>query len=99
MSEQEKPIVGITMGDAAGVGPEIIAMALAQDEVRAKARAVVIGDASVMADAVRVVGADLPVESISSFDPDALDDRSIWVLDLKNRPFDSLTRGKLDAAN
>ena len=29
----ERPIVGITMGDAAGVGPEIIAAALAGTEV------------------------------------------------------------------
>ena len=27
------PILAITMGDAAGVGPEIIALALAQEEV------------------------------------------------------------------
>jgi len=99
MSEQELPIVGITMGDAAGVGPEIIAMALARDEVRAKTRAVVIGDASVMADAARIVGTDLPVEAIGSVDPARLDDRAIWVLDLANRPLASLTRGKIDPAN
>src|SRR4051794_25360145 len=99
MSEQELPIVGITMGDAAGVGPEIIAMALARDEVRAKTRAVVIGDASVMADAARIVGTDLPVEAIGSVDPGRLDNRAIWVLDLANRPLASLTRGKIDPAN
>src|SRR5215216_2429372 len=99
MSVQDLPIVGITMGDAAGVGAEIIAMALAREEVRAKTRAVVIGDASVMQDAVRIVGADLPVEAISEIDPQALDDRSIWVLDLANRPLASLTRGQVDPAN
>src|SRR5581483_4400048 len=99
MNNQELPIVGITMGDAAGVGAEVIAMALAKDDLRARARAVVIGDASVIADAVRIVGADMPVESISTIDPTALDDRSIWVLDLKNRPLDTLTRGKVDPAN
>ena len=30
MTDQDLPIVGITMGDAAGVGPEIIAMAREQ---------------------------------------------------------------------
>jgi 4-hydroxythreonine-4-phosphate dehydrogenase len=99
MSEQDLPVVGITMGDASGVGPEIIVMALAREDVRARTRAVVIGDASVMEDAVRIVGADLPVEAISDIEPDALDDRSIWVLDLKNRPLDSLIRGQIDPAN
>jgi 4-hydroxythreonine-4-phosphate dehydrogenase len=99
MSVQDLPIVGITMGDAAGVGAEIIAMALTHDEVRAKTRAVVIGDASVVEDAARIVGADLPVEAISTIDPNALDDGSIWVLDLANRPLASLTRGTVHPAN
>jgi 4-hydroxythreonine-4-phosphate dehydrogenase len=99
MSKQELPIVGITMGDAAGVGPEVIAMALTKDDLRARVRVVVIGDASVMADAARIVGADLPVEAISAIDPDALDGEAIWVLDLQNRPLSSLTRGTLDPLN
>src|SRR5262249_792828 len=44
-----RPLLGITMGDPAGVGPEITAKALARPDVAAACRAVVIGDASVMA--------------------------------------------------
>jgi 4-hydroxythreonine-4-phosphate dehydrogenase len=94
---EELPVLGITMGDAAGVGPEVIAMALARPEVRAKARSVVIGDASVIADAARIVGADLPVKMVNAL-TDA-DQDAIWVLDLANRPFSSLERGKVDPAN
>ena len=39
-----RPIVAITMGDAAGIGPEIIVKALADNELRSKARMLVIGD-------------------------------------------------------
>lgn len=99
MSAEQLPIVGITMGDAAGVGPEVIAMALAQDEVRARACHIVIGDASVMAEAARIAGTDLPVRALDALDPAALDDRAIWVLDLKNRPVGTLTRGTVDPAN
>jgi 4-hydroxythreonine-4-phosphate dehydrogenase len=99
MSVDDLPILGITMGDAAGIGPEVTVMALAQPEVRQKARAVVLGDASVIADAVRIVGADLPVRIVDEIRPEALDDTAIWVLDFKNRPLASLTRGKVDAAN
>jgi 4-phospho-D-threonate 3-dehydrogenase / 4-phospho-D-erythronate 3-dehydrogenase len=99
MSGQDLPILGITMGDAAGVGPEIAAMALASPEARALARAVVIGDASVMRDAVRIVGADLEVRPIASLDGAALDGDALWVLDLANRPLESLTRGVVDPAN
>jgi 4-hydroxythreonine-4-phosphate dehydrogenase len=99
MSGHDLPILGITMGDAAGVGPEIAAMALARPDVRELARSVVIGDASVMRDAARVVGADLPINAIDTLDGAALDGDAIWVLDLANRPFDSLTRGVVDPAN
>ncbi|HZO29142.1 MAG TPA: 4-hydroxythreonine-4-phosphate dehydrogenase PdxA [Chloroflexota bacterium] len=99
MSTDDLPILGITMGDAAGVGPEVTVMALMKDEVRSKARVVVIGDASIIADAARIVGCELPVRVIEEIRPDEIDHSAVWVLDLKNRPLDGLERGKVDAAN
>ena len=99
MSSDDLPILGITMGDAAGVGPEVTVIALTNDEIRAKARVVVIGDASIMADAARIVGCSLPVRAIDEIRPDEIDGSAIWVLDLKNRPLDGLVRGKVDAVN
>ena len=37
----KKPVLGITMGDAAGVGPEIIAKALADPQIYEVARPVI----------------------------------------------------------
>jgi len=42
------PVLGITMGDPAGVGPEITARALARPDVAASCKPVVIGDRSIM---------------------------------------------------
>ncbi len=39
-----KPILGITMGDAAGIGPEVIIKALANQRIYELAHPVVIGD-------------------------------------------------------
>ena len=39
------PILAITMGDPAGVGPDIIAMSLAQEYAHTICRPVVVGDA------------------------------------------------------
>lgn len=50
------PAIGITMGDAAGVGPEIIAKTLADPAWYAKCRPLVIGDASIMRRAMALVG-------------------------------------------
>ena len=49
------PRVGITMGDAAGVGPEVIVKALAHRKVYGLCRPLVIGDARPLARAARIV--------------------------------------------
>jgi 4-phospho-D-threonate 3-dehydrogenase / 4-phospho-D-erythronate 3-dehydrogenase len=61
-----RPIVGITMGDPAGVGPEIVMKALATDEVYAMCRPVVIGDAARLRAAGKVAGAALDVRPVDS---------------------------------
>lgn len=92
-----KPIIAITMGDAAGVGPEIIAKALADDEIRTKAALFVIGDLGRMKLAMDVVGSRLQVNRIE--DPsEALFERgTIDVLDIDCIPTD-LPWGELSAA-
>lgn len=53
-----KPIIGITMGDAAGVGAEIIIKALQHKQVYEQCRPLVIGDVTVMNRAKSIVDAD-----------------------------------------
>ncbi len=50
------PRVAISMGDPAGIGPEVVAAALAKQVIRRAARPIVVGDASVMADAAQRLG-------------------------------------------
>ena len=52
----EKPIVGITMGDPAGNGPEITVKALAHEELYDRCRPIVVGDAKMIEQAARFVG-------------------------------------------
>ncbi|WP_248926079.1 4-hydroxythreonine-4-phosphate dehydrogenase PdxA [Paenibacillus hamazuiensis] len=59
-----KPIVGITMGDAAGIGPEVIVKALAHSSVYEICRPVVIGDKAILERAARIVQAEAAVHSI-----------------------------------
>lgn len=61
-----RPVIGITMGDAAGVGPEIIMKSLARRELYQGCRPLVIGDARRLRDAGRITGVSLSVRAISS---------------------------------
>jgi 4-phospho-D-threonate 3-dehydrogenase / 4-phospho-D-erythronate 3-dehydrogenase len=50
---RERPRVGITMGDPAGIGPEVVLKAVAEPEVRAACLPVIVGDAQLLARTAR----------------------------------------------
>jgi 4-phospho-D-threonate 3-dehydrogenase / 4-phospho-D-erythronate 3-dehydrogenase len=58
------PTIAITMGDAAGIGPEIIMKSLARAEIYQRCRPPVVGDAGRLAEAGRIVGVDLAVRRV-----------------------------------
>jgi 4-hydroxythreonine-4-phosphate dehydrogenase len=59
-----RPIIAMTMGDAAGVGPEIIMKSLTHPELYGQCRPLVIGDAARLREAGRIAGAQLVVTSV-----------------------------------
>ena len=61
-----KPIIAITMGDPAGIGPEIIVKALSLEETYEKCRPLVTGDANIMQWAVDQMESDLKIHRIAS---------------------------------
>jgi len=63
-TRMKRPVIAITMGDAAGVGPEIIMKPLARPEVHARLRPVVVGDARRLEAAGKLVGSRLRVRRI-----------------------------------
>ena len=78
----DRPVVAITMGDPAGVGSEVVVKAF--EAAREYARPIVVGDASVMADAVDVSGSDLRVRAVESVEAGLAVEDGIPVLDLDN---------------
>jgi len=63
---KQRPILGITMGDPAGVGSEIIVKTLADKAYTDMARPIVIGDADRMRETLRFVDAKLDIHPVSS---------------------------------
>lgn len=58
------PILAITMGDPAGIGPEIVVRALNHKETYNQCRPIVIGDAEVIRLAIKALGLSIKVNAI-----------------------------------
>ncbi len=90
----DRPLIAVTMGDPAGVGPEITAKALANPKIQAACRAVVVGDFRTMERAACAVGLD-----VAAVDLDALDRGidEIQVYDPWGRDLNDVPVGTVDA--
>jgi len=76
------PIVGITMGDPAGIGSEVIVKAY--PDLVERAQIVVIGDEEVVRAARDVVGTELDIQSVADIEEAQFRPDAIPVLDLEN---------------
>lgn len=90
-----KPVLGITMGDAAGVGPEVIVKALMDKKIYQQACPIVFGDKKIMQRAVKIIGADLKCRSIKSINEGGTEYGIIDIVDLDNLP-ENLPFAKVD---
>jgi 4-hydroxythreonine-4-phosphate dehydrogenase len=86
----DRPILGITMGDPASIGPEIAAKALADPSVCAKARPFVIGDRNCMADALRITKLSLRLAPIAK----VAEARKEWPEELSHENVYAMIRGE-----
>lgn len=81
---EERPRILITMGDPAGIGPEIIAKAAESGEVQSLCRPLVIGDAAVMKKIIEDLRLSVSVHIVSSLSEAGQAPERLDVLDLKN---------------
>lgn len=93
----QRPLLAITMGDPAGIGPEIVVKALCRDELRKRCRLVVIGDAGVIQHAVNLLHVSLPVRIVSRVEDAGYNIEAIDVYDLDNCPFNQYRIGKISS--
>jgi 4-hydroxythreonine-4-phosphate dehydrogenase len=94
-----RPIIAITMGDPAGIGPEVIAKAAASLEVQRIARILIIGDS-------RFITEGLKISKVTNFKLNVITNPgdAVWgsnylnVLDLKNADPKQIKTGKIQPA-
>lgn len=89
----KKPILGITMGDPASIGPEITVKALSDPAIYEKCSPIIIGDAAVMEAAAGIVGKDVKINAVSDVKEAKFEFGTIDVYDMKLVDMDKLERG------
>ncbi|HEX8260450.1 MAG TPA: 4-hydroxythreonine-4-phosphate dehydrogenase PdxA [Rubrobacteraceae bacterium] len=88
--------VAVTMGDPAGIGPEIIAKTFTERGFQDENRAFVIGDAGIMRRAAEMMGLPLGVNEIEKLEEALFEGGGVDVLQVGELPGD-LPFGELDA--
>lgn len=93
------PRVGITMGDAAGIGPEITLKSLAQPDIYDVCNPVVLGDARVIQAAAETIGTSFDIRSIDTQEMPEAKPGLVNVIDYKNVDPSTYEMGVVKASN
>jgi 4-hydroxythreonine-4-phosphate dehydrogenase len=91
------PVLAITMGDPSGIGPEITAKAFNEKSIYDICKPVVIGDASVMKQAIQIAKVPLKVRAIENVGQAEFVHGIMDVIDLKNVDISKLEYGKVQS--
>jgi 4-hydroxythreonine-4-phosphate dehydrogenase len=92
----DAPLIAVTMGDPAGIGPEIIAKTFADPEFRDESRAIVVGNPAILERATKLLELPLRVNEISEPEEAAFEPGTVDVLAVGELP-ENLPFGELDA--
>jgi 4-hydroxythreonine-4-phosphate dehydrogenase len=95
MTSQQKPVLAITMGDAAGIGPEIIIKALLSRHVNDICRPLVVGEGSTISAMMRLLESPLKLHPIEKADEVQGQFGNIDLLDLHNLDQKDIIIGKV----
>jgi 4-hydroxythreonine-4-phosphate dehydrogenase len=92
-----KPVLGITMGDPAGIGPEVAVKAVVCGRVYDICRPVIFGDAGIIRKAVEIAGLDASVGCVSEVGQARFEHGTIDVVEAGNVDLERLEAGKVSA--
>jgi 4-hydroxythreonine-4-phosphate dehydrogenase len=92
-----KPILGITMGDPFGIGPEIAAKAFGDQRLHQVCCPILIGDSNVMEQAVNFTNTNLKIRTIEDINDAKFEAGTIDLVDLKNVDMIHFEYGKVSS--
>ena len=91
----QKPTIGITMGDPAGIGPEIVVKALCDDQVTGWCNPVIVGDLRVIQKTAVEQQVHKTIKSIDTIANAEFDQETIYVYSLDLIDLNKLEMGKI----
>jgi 4-phospho-D-threonate 3-dehydrogenase / 4-phospho-D-erythronate 3-dehydrogenase len=91
----KKPIIAITMGDPAGIGPEIAVKALLNENVTSICKPLIVGDSSVFEQIIQKLQLKASVNTVHSVSGAKFKDGIIDVFDLNNTDISQLKFGEI----
>ena len=97
MMMNQKPIIAITMGDPASIGPEIAVKALLNTTIQDICKPLITGDAGVFRQIIDLLGLKATVNSIQKVEDARFQYGIVDVFDLNNVQIDELRFGEISA--
>ena len=94
---KELPIIAITMGDPASIGPEIAVKALLNKKIYAICKPVIVGDAAVFNQVIQQLDLKAKVNAIDNIEAAKFELGTIDIYDLKNVDISKLVYGEISA--
>jgi 4-hydroxythreonine-4-phosphate dehydrogenase len=92
-----KPIIVITIGDAAGVGPEVVVKALSTKEIFHLCRPFVIGESATLLRIAKTIGKNIHLHVVTSSDQTMGEYGTIDILDMHNLDGEHIAFGRISA--
>ncbi len=93
--EKDRPVLAITMGDPAGIGPEIAAKLFASDSLHETCRPLLIGHPAIMDNACKIVQAALDIRAISDVAQAHYEPGIMNVFDIGGEGIDQIRFGEI----
>ena len=94
----DKPYVGLTMGDPCGIGPEVVIKALIHSEIYEWCNPVIIGNAASLRETVKMLDIDMSINHISETDIEMsrVNPNAVSVIDIGNLNYEDVTIGEIN---
>ena len=97
MADEERPLFAITIGDPAGIGPEVVVKTLSDKTVYEMCRPLVVGESETVKAAILLIDGSMKVNPVETISDASGQFGVIDMIDMKNIAWDQVQVGQVSA--